>query len=329
MPLAALEHGVPWTWSSFGEYLGALEGRLGVNAGFLVGHCALRRKVIGAEARRGGGYRRGDRRHARPAGRVAPGRRAWVSRPRSHGRTPTATGGRSARATPIAVRCWPSARRWQRTRAPRSSTSPTAGLDNFTDDEVDLMTTMSVTAQRHLNWNVLTVDAKGGDRIEHQLAASSAAEAAGGKIVALTMPTLVPMNMSFRNHCALFLIPGWGDVMGLPIEERMGELADPAVRTELDTAGARQGGRRLPRPVPLGHLHHRRHLRPCQRGLRLPHRKGRHEGRTRQGALRHPARHRAGRRPAHGAVAQHRRRRRLELDHARRHLGGPRHAGRL
>ena len=49
MPLAALENGVPWNWSTFGEYLDALDGRLGVNAGFLVGHCALRRKVMGAE----------------------------------------------------------------------------------------------------------------------------------------------------------------------------------------------------------------------------------------------------------------------------------------
>ena len=48
MPLAALEHGVPWTWSTFAEYLDALDGGLGVNAGFLVGHCALRRKVMGA-----------------------------------------------------------------------------------------------------------------------------------------------------------------------------------------------------------------------------------------------------------------------------------------
>ena len=30
------------------------------------------------------------------------------------------------------------------------------------------------------------------------------------------MPTLVPMNMSFLTFCALFLIPGWGEVMGLP-----------------------------------------------------------------------------------------------------------------
>jgi N-acyl-D-aspartate/D-glutamate deacylase len=107
-------------------------------------------------------------------------------------------------------------------------------LDAFSEEEVDLMTTMSVTAQRPLNWNVLTVDARSAERIEHQLSASSTAAKAGGQIVALTMPTLVPMNMSFRNHCALFLIPGWGDVMGLPLEERMVQLADPAVRTTLD-----------------------------------------------------------------------------------------------
>ena len=52
--------------------------------------------------------------------------------------------------------------------------------------------------------------------------------------MALTMPTLVPMNMSFRTHCALFLIPGWGDVMGLPVEERIEKLTDPAVRDQLD-----------------------------------------------------------------------------------------------
>src|SRR4029079_11143363 len=46
MPLAARERGVPWTWQSFGEYLGALDGNVGVNAGFMVGHSALRRFVL-------------------------------------------------------------------------------------------------------------------------------------------------------------------------------------------------------------------------------------------------------------------------------------------
>ena len=69
MPLAALEHGVPWTWSTFGEYLAALEGNLGVNAGFLVGHCALRRKVMGAARSEEVRERRRDRPDAGAAGR--------------------------------------------------------------------------------------------------------------------------------------------------------------------------------------------------------------------------------------------------------------------
>src|ERR1700747_3008130 len=50
MPLPALETGVPWSWRSFGEYLDAVDNRIGLNVGFLVGHCALRRNVMGADA---------------------------------------------------------------------------------------------------------------------------------------------------------------------------------------------------------------------------------------------------------------------------------------
>jgi N-acyl-D-aspartate/D-glutamate deacylase len=233
MPLAALEQGVPWTWSTFGEYLGALEGNLGVNAGFLVGHCALRRKVMGAA--------RADQvatdaeiaaMRALLAESLAAGGLGFSSsqsRTHSDGDNRPITSRHADRREMLAF-C-------AEVAAHEGTTLEyiTNGcLDAFSDEEVDLMTTMSTTARRPLNWNVLTVDARSADRIEHQLAASTAAAAAGGQIVALTMPTLVPMNMSFRTHCALFLIPGWGDVMGLPLEERMAQLTDPAVRSLLD-----------------------------------------------------------------------------------------------
>ncbi len=47
------------------------------------------------------------------------------------------------------------------------------------------------------------------------------------------------MNMSFGTYCALNLLPGWGEVLALPIDERMVALRDPAVRASLlaGTAG--------------------------------------------------------------------------------------------
>jgi N-acyl-D-aspartate/D-glutamate deacylase len=48
------------------------------------------------------------------------------------------------------------------------------------------------------------------------------------------MPVLVPMNMSFLTHCALFLMPGWSEVMSLPVPERIARLRDPQTRAFLD-----------------------------------------------------------------------------------------------
>jgi N-acyl-D-aspartate/D-glutamate deacylase len=47
VPLETLRSAVPWTWSTFEEYLGGLDGHLGINCGALVGHCAIRRFVMG------------------------------------------------------------------------------------------------------------------------------------------------------------------------------------------------------------------------------------------------------------------------------------------
>ena len=50
MPIEALTSGADWKWREFGDYLDALDQRLAVNAGFLVGHSTLRRLELGDEA---------------------------------------------------------------------------------------------------------------------------------------------------------------------------------------------------------------------------------------------------------------------------------------
>src|SRR5262245_33100796 len=52
IPLAALEAGVPWSWTSYGEYLAALDHGLGVNALSLAAHSTIRYQVMGEDARK-------------------------------------------------------------------------------------------------------------------------------------------------------------------------------------------------------------------------------------------------------------------------------------
>jgi N-acyl-D-aspartate/D-glutamate deacylase len=44
------------------------------------------------------------------------------------------------------------------------------------------------------------------------------------------MPVIVPMNMSFKTYCALFMLPGWKEVMSLPVPERIAKLQEPETR---------------------------------------------------------------------------------------------------
>ena len=49
IPMDVLEAGVPWTWETFPEYMGAISQRLGVNVGTLVGHSAIRLYAMGEQ----------------------------------------------------------------------------------------------------------------------------------------------------------------------------------------------------------------------------------------------------------------------------------------
>src|SRR4051812_25744492 len=50
LPAQTLRQAVPWSWRSTGDYFDAMDGNLGINAGFMVGHSTLRRMVVGAAA---------------------------------------------------------------------------------------------------------------------------------------------------------------------------------------------------------------------------------------------------------------------------------------
>ncbi|MET9786207.1 D-aminoacylase [Streptomyces canus] len=232
MSLVALEEGAPWSWHSFGEYLDALEGRIAVNAGFMVGHCALRRYVMGPDAI-GGQPSEEQLAEMLRLFHEAMDAGAW-------GFSTTQSSTHSdGDGKPVASRHALPAELLALSRAVGEHEGTqieaiVAGcLDQFSDAEIELFVEMSAAAGRPLNWNVLTIDSSVPERVPRQLFASEQARKAGGRVVALTMPILTPMNMSLGTFCALNLIPGWGPVLALPVPERIERLRDPDVQKEL------------------------------------------------------------------------------------------------
>jgi len=47
IPMDVLQAGMPWNWESFPQYMDALDGKLGVNVGALMGHSAIRLYAMG------------------------------------------------------------------------------------------------------------------------------------------------------------------------------------------------------------------------------------------------------------------------------------------
>jgi N-acyl-D-aspartate/D-glutamate deacylase len=99
---------------------------------------------------------------------------------------------------------------------------------------VELMAAMSAAAQRPLNWNVLGVSAKNMDDVEQKLEAGTYARAHGGRVVALTVPMSFPVYLSFRSGFILDAMPGWEDVMGLPLDEKLAYFEDDDALAKLD-----------------------------------------------------------------------------------------------
>ncbi len=231
MPLPALQQ-LDWDWESFEEYLSRLEGRISVNAGFLVGHCAIRRYVMGPES----------------VGAEATPEQidAMVSQlgqaigAGALGFSFTKSGSHSdGDGQPVPSR-WASDEELTALCAETGRHEGTSlegivsgCLDRFDDDEIELLGQLSAAAKRPLNWNVLTIDSREPGRVPRQLSAGDRAAELGGRVVALTMPVLVPMNMNFLTFCGIWLIPGWDEILKCSVEERIERLKDPEIRARM------------------------------------------------------------------------------------------------
>jgi N-acyl-D-aspartate/D-glutamate deacylase len=232
MPLSSLEK-LDWSWTSFGDWLGRLDGRIGVNAGFLVGHSAVRRSVMGEAAV-------GSEATAEQTASMV----ALLHRSIDEGAlgfsTSQAHTHNDGDGSPVPSR--------SATRAEIEALGTAVGahdgttleiivpgcLNGFSEAEVDLMATLSLLANRPVNWNVLGVSAKNRDGLEHQLAASTTAAERGATVVALTLPHTMKIRLSFEHGAILDGLPGWRELFAVSPTERIRRLSDPDERRRLD-----------------------------------------------------------------------------------------------
>jgi N-acyl-D-aspartate/D-glutamate deacylase len=236
MPLAALQAGLSWDWGSFGDWLGRLDGRIAVNAGFLVGHSTVRRLVMGERAV-GGDATAADLDAMEMALHEALGEGALgfsTSQVHTHN---------DGDGQPVPSRAASRQEMERLAAAVRAHEGTTVELivpgclNGFSEDEIDFLATMSLLADRPVNWNVLGVSSMNPDGAWSQLAAGTSAADRGATVVALTLPHTMQVRLSFEHGAILDGLPGWREVFALPVPERIAALSDPATRRRLD-AGA-------------------------------------------------------------------------------------------
>lgn len=229
MPLQALQEGVPWNWESFGSYLDLLEGKMAINIGFLVGHSAIRRVVMGEDSDKPASREQLDAMKALLKQSLAEGGMGFSS-----SQSPTHNDGNgqpvpSRAATPEELvelaGCLKD--------YPGTLLEFIPSVGPFSDERKQLMTDMSLAAGRSLNWNVMIVTRGTKEIFEAQLTASDYAAERGAEVKALTFAQPVSLRINLWSGFGLDSFPGWAEVLALPIDDRKKAFADPAVREKL------------------------------------------------------------------------------------------------
>jgi N-acyl-D-aspartate/D-glutamate deacylase len=234
MPLESLRTGVPWTWNTTAEYLDILDGTLAVNVGFMVGHSAIRRLVMGEAA---------NERTSRAEELEAMKRflREGIEAGGLGFSTTTSDTHNDATGRPVPSRFADDnellelARVCGEYRGTSLELLPlgaTTGRE-FPPDVAELMIGMSQAAQRPINWNVISPTASGLDACLAKLAVGDEAQKRGAKVVGLTMPVDMKARFSFHAGFVLDMFEGWGEFLAQPVPERIRMLSDHSERTRL------------------------------------------------------------------------------------------------
>jgi len=221
---------VPWNWSSFGEYLDQLEGKLSVNAGFMVGHSALRRCVMGERAV--GSEASDDELKAM----VALLRASLEEGGMGFSSTVSSTHN-DFDGNPVPSRHASREEILTLARQVRDFDGTTVEFlpgVGWGEEAAEYMADISLAANRPVNWNVLAPSSHNVEMVDQQLAATDLARKRGAEVIALTVPQPMSIRINLHSGFVLDALHNWAPLFRMPIPERIAFLQDPANRAQLD-----------------------------------------------------------------------------------------------
>jgi N-acyl-D-aspartate/D-glutamate deacylase len=234
MPLESLEAGVPWNWSSFGEYLDQLEGKLSVNAGFMVGHSAIRRCVMGERAV-------GHEATEEELAQMVELLRASLAEGGMGFSSTISTTHNDYDGNPVPSRhatreeILTLARQVGEFAGTTIEFLPGVG---WGDEEGRYMAEISLAANRPVNWNVLAASSQGVEMIERQLGATDYARKVGAEVIALTVPQPMTVRINLHSGFVFDALHNWAPLFRMPVPERIEFLKDPVNRAQLNKDAA-------------------------------------------------------------------------------------------
>jgi N-acyl-D-aspartate/D-glutamate deacylase len=245
IPPAAMEAGIRWSWTTYPEYLAALEALpKGINYASYVGHSAIRTFVMGERAFDGPATEadlQAMERHVHDA--IAAGAIGFTSSRSPSHETPE--------GRPVASRLatWDEVRRLVGVMGELN-----AGLFEIAGEGVDRnagdpgvrewhtrLRDLAIESGRPITFGVFGRRSSPGTWKKY-LDLLDETAAMGGRMFAQAHSRSLSALLSFKTQMPFDRLPVWKDIRSLPLEEQKRKLRDPELRHKLiETSGMRDG----------------------------------------------------------------------------------------
>jgi N-acyl-D-aspartate/D-glutamate deacylase len=241
IPMDVLEAGVEWQWTTFPEYMATVQRRLGVNAGTLMPHSAVRYYAMGEASQE-------DQRAATPEqlatmqalirdGLAAGALGLSITRNRGH----FDLAGRR-----IAGACAPEDELFAVTDVLRQVGTGVIQCGGGTNPEIEsrLISRLSSACGRRIMYNTILHSARAPERWKEHLQIVEETAKAGNRAFPLCSPNSIKQRFDLHN-CQVFRgLTHWHPILISADEEKLRAYSDPAqrqkLREDLQAPGATQ-----------------------------------------------------------------------------------------